>query len=113
MAIRVAFKAIQSGRQVAILCPTTILSEQHFRSFEERLSSFGTKLGLINRYTHASERKEIIAGLKSGSTEIVIGTHALLGTGIEFNDLGVVIIDEEQKFGVKQKEMLKQLRSEV
>lgn len=113
VAIRVAFKAIQSGRQVAVLCPTTILSEQHFRNFEERLGSFGTKLGLINRYTHTSERKEILESLKDGSMEIVIGTHALLGTGIEFKHLGVVIIDEEQKFGVKQKEMLKQLRSEV
>ena len=113
VAIRVAFKAIQAGRQVAVLCPTTILSEQHFRNFEERLGSFGTKLALINRYTHSAERRELLDGLKDGSTEIVIGTHALLGTGIEFKHLGVVIIDEEQKFGVKQKEMLKQLRSEV
>lgn len=113
VAIRVAFKAIQSGRQVAVLCPTTILSEQHFRNFEERLGSFGTKLALINRYTHAGARREILDGLRDGSIEIVIGTHALLGTGIEFKHLGVVIIDEEQKFGVKQKEMLKQLRSEV
>ncbi len=113
VAIRVAFKAIQSGRQVAILCPTTILSEQHYRNFEDRLSSFGTKLALINRYTHTGERREILEGLKDGSIEIVLGTHALLGTGIEFKNLGVVVIDEEQKFGVKQKEMLKQLRSEV
>lgn len=113
VAIRVAFKAIQSGRQVAVLCPTTILSEQHFRNFEERLSSFGTKLALINRYTHTAARREILEGLKDGSIEIVLGTHALLGTGIEFKNLGVVVIDEEQKFGVKQKEMLKQLRSEV
>ena len=113
VAIRVAFKAIQSGRQVAVLCPTTILSEQHYRNFEERLSSFGTKLALINRYTHTAARRDILAGLKDGSIEIVLGTHALLGTGIEFKNLGVVVIDEEQKFGVKQKEMLKQLRSEV
>lgn len=113
VAIRVAFKAIQSGRQVAVLCPTTILSEQHYRNFEERLASFGTQMGLINRYTHASNRREILEGLKNGKMEIVIGTHSLLGTGIEFKHLGAVIIDEEQKFGVKQKEMLKQLRSEV
>ena len=113
VAIRVAFKAIQSGRQVAVLCPTTILSEQHYRNFEERLSSFGTKLALINRYTHAGARREILQGLKDGTIEIVLGTHALLGTGIEFKNLGVVVIDEEQKFGVKQKEMLKQLRAEV
>jgi transcription-repair coupling factor (superfamily II helicase) len=113
VAIRIAFKAIQSGRQVAILCPTTILSEQHYRNFVERLGSFGTSVGLINRYTHAGERKQIIDDLKSGKMEMIIGTHALLGTGIEFKNLGMVIIDEEQKFGVKQKEMLKHLRSEV
>ncbi len=113
IAIRVAFKAVQAGRQVAVLCPTTILSEQHFRNFTERLGPFGTKLGLINRYTHATEKKQMIADLKKGELEIVVGTTSLLGTGIEFKDLGLVIIDEEQKFGVKQKEMLKELRTEV
>jgi transcription-repair coupling factor (superfamily II helicase) len=112
VAIRIAFKAIQSGRQVAILCPTTILSEQHHRNFVDRLGSFGTNVALINRYTHTSDRKEILKGLKDGTVEMVIGTHALLGTGIEFKNLSMVIIDEEQKFGVKQKEMLKQLRAE-
>ena len=111
--IRAAFKAVQGGRQVAVLCPTTILSEQHYRNFTERLGGFSTKVGLINRFTHASDRKEIMAKLKSGEIEIIIGTHSLLGTGIEFKDLGLVVIDEEQKFGVKQKEMLKQLRTEV
>lgn len=113
VAIRVAFKAVQDGRQVAVLCPTTILSEQHFRNFKERLGPFGTKLALINRYTHTTERREILSQLKSGEAEIVVGTHSLLGQGIEFKDLGLVVIDEEQKFGVKQKEMLKELRTEV
>ena len=113
VAIRAAFKAVQSGRQVAVLCPTTILSEQHYRNFSERLSGFQTKLELINRFTHAQARKQTIQQLKSGEAEIVIGTHSLLGAGIEFRDLGLVIIDEEQKFGVKQKEMLKHLRTEV
>ena len=113
VAIRVAFKAVQGGRQVAILCPTTILSEQHFRNFEERLGSFGTRLGLVNRYTPTQEKKAILAGLKSGEIEMVVGTHALLGQGVQFKDLGLVVIDEEQKFGVKQKEMLKELRTEV
>jgi transcription-repair coupling factor (superfamily II helicase) len=113
VAIRAAFKAVQSGRQVAVLCPTTILSEQHYRNFEERLGSFGTKLGLVNRFTHASERRDLAKSLKSGETEIIVGTHSLLGKQIEFRDLGMVIIDEEHKFGVKQKEMLKQLRTEV
>jgi transcription-repair coupling factor (superfamily II helicase) len=113
VAIRAAFKAVQSGRQVAILCPTTILSEQHFRSFAERLEPFGTRLGLINRFTHAHERADLIAHLKTGRIEIIVGTHSLLGTGIHFKNLGLVVIDEEQKFGVKQKEMLKHLRTEV
>jgi transcription-repair coupling factor (superfamily II helicase) len=111
--IRAAFKAVQGGRQVAVLCPTTILSEQHFRSFEERLGSFGTKIGLVNRFTTTAEKKQILLDLKKGEIEIIVGTHSLLGTGIEFKDLGLVVIDEEQRFGVKQKEMLKQLRSEV
>jgi transcription-repair coupling factor (superfamily II helicase) len=113
VAIRAAFKAVQAGRQVAVLCPTTILSEQHDRNFRERLSPFGTKIALINRFTHSAERRSLEDGLKKGNYEIVIGTHSLLGKGIVFKDLGLVVIDEEQKFGVKQKEMLKQLRTEV
>ncbi|HWD38791.1 MAG TPA: DEAD/DEAH box helicase, partial [Fimbriimonas sp.] len=113
VAIRAAFKAVQAGRQVAVLCPTTILSEQHFNNFSERLQPFGTKLGLINRFTHADHRREITEDVKKGKVEILVGTHSLLGKGISFKHLGLVIIDEEQKFGVKQKEMLKQLRTEV
>jgi transcription-repair coupling factor (superfamily II helicase) len=113
VAIRAAFKAVQAGRQVAVLCPTTILSEQHYRNFAERLEPFGTRLAFINRFTHAHEKKEIISWLKNGQIELIVGTHSLLGTGIEFKNLGLVVIDEEQKFGVKQKEMLKELRTAV
>ena len=113
VAIRVAFKAVQGARQVAILCPTTILSEQHFRNFEERLGPFGTKLAIVNRYTPPAEKKAILAGVKRGEIEMVVGTTSLLGQGVEFKDLGLVVIDEEQKFGVKQKEMLKELRTAV
>jgi transcription-repair coupling factor (superfamily II helicase) len=113
VAIRAAFKAVQSGRQVAILCPTTILSEQHFRNFSDRLGSFGTKLAVVNRFTTTQEKKAIIQDIKKGELEVVVGTHSLLGQGIEWKDLGLVVIDEEQKFGVKQKEMLKELRSQV
>ena len=113
VAIRAAFKAVQGGRQVAVLCPTTILSEQHFRNFSERLGSFGTRIELINRFTHATEKRAILDELKAGNVEILIGTHSLLGSGVVFKDLGMVVIDEEQKFGVKQKEMLKHLRTEV
>jgi transcription-repair coupling factor (superfamily II helicase) len=111
--IRAAFKAIDAGRQVAVLCPTTILSEQHFRNFAERLGGFSVSIELLNRYTHASDRKRITEGLKSGAVDIVLGTHALLGKEIEFKDLGLLIVDEEQKFGVKHKEALKKLRTQV
>jgi len=113
VAVRGAFKAVQAGRQVAILCPTTILSEQHARTFAERLGPFGVRISLLNRYTHASARTDELKRLKQGDVDILIGTHALLGKDIEFKELGLVVIDEEQKFGVKQKEMLKKLRAEV
>lgn len=113
VAIRAAFKVVQDNRQVAMLCPTTILSEQHYRNFQERLEPFGVRIGLLNRYTHAEAKKAELRKLKTGDLDVVIGTHSLLGTGVEFKDLGMTIIDEEQKFGVKQKEMLKKLRTEV
>ncbi|MHB8634999.1 MAG: transcription-repair coupling factor [Fimbriimonadaceae bacterium] len=113
VAIRAAFKVAEAGRQVAILCPTTILSEQHARNFEERLEPFGTRLAIVNRFVSIAERHRIHDELKAGKIDIIIGTHALLGAGVEFKDLALVVIDEEQKFGVKQKEMLKKLRTEV
>ncbi|RYG34896.1 transcription-repair coupling factor, partial [bacterium] len=113
IAIRATFKAVQAGRQVAVLCPTTILAEQHFRNFEERLGPFGTKIALINRYTTSTDKKAALAGTKSGEVEVLVGTHAILGKSIEFHDLGLAVVDEEQKFGVKQKELLKELRVEV
>ncbi len=113
VAIRAAFKAIQSGRQVAVLCPTTILSEQHFRNFGERLSSFGVRIGVLNRFRTSKERTQILEGLDDGTVDLVLGTHALLSKEVHFKDLGLVIVDEEQKFGVKQKEALKQLRTTV
>lgn len=113
VAIRAAFKVAQSGKQVAVLCPTTILSEQHFRNFQERLAAFPIRLALLNRFTHTAERREIIDGIAQGDVHLVIGTHSLLGKELQFKDLGLVIIDEEQKFGVKQKELLKSLRVSV
>lgn len=113
VAIRAAFKVMQEKRQVAVLCPTTILSEQHFRNFSERLASFGVRMGLLNRFRTAKERTEIVKGLKDGTIDLVMGTHSILSKEIEFNDLGLVIVDEEQKFGVKQKEALKHLRINV
>jgi len=113
VAIRGVFKVVQSGRQVAVLCPTTILSEQHFRSFSERLAPFQVRLALLNRFTGSAERKEILQDIHAGRADVVIGTHALLSSEIAFKDLALVVIDEEQKFGVKQKELLKQLRTAV
>ena len=113
VAIRAAFKTVQAGRQVAVLCPTTILSEQHFRNFVERLGPFGVRIELANRFRTVGERHDIFRRLKSGHVDIVIGTHSLLGKEIQFKDLALVVIDEEQRFGVKQKEMLKKLRAEV
>ena len=113
VAIRVAFKVAQEGRQVAVLCPTTILSEQHYRSFEERLAPFPTRLDILNRFRTTAERKEVVQRLENGEIDLIIGTHALLAQDLKFKDLGLVIIDEEHKFGVKQKEALKALRVSV
>ncbi|MBX3097540.1 MAG: transcription-repair coupling factor, partial [Fimbriimonadaceae bacterium] len=113
VAIRAAFKAVDNGRQVAVLCPTTILSEQHARNFRERLEPFGVKVELINRFRHAADRRAVEAGLKDGSVQVVVGTHALLNNSLQFADLGLLVVDEEQKFGVKHKETLKQLRVNV
>lgn len=113
VAIRAAFKVAQAGKQVVVLCPTTILSEQHYRSFAERLSAFPTRLALLNRFVTGKDRKEILAAVESGEVDILVGTHALLSTTVQFNDLGLLIIDEEQKFGVKHKEALKKLRVNV
>lgn len=113
VAIRAAFKAALDGRQVAVLCPTTILSEQHFRNFRERLQSFDVRLGLLNRFTHAAEKKRMLDELAEGRLDIIIGTHALLNANLRFRELGLLVIDEEQKFGVKQKEALKTLRLSV
>lgn len=113
VAIRAAFKVAQAGRQVAVLCPTTILSEQHWRNFCERLAPWPVKVELLNRFRSSAERTRILREVEAGEVDILIGTHALLGKQVDFKDLGLVVIDEEQKFGVKQKEALKELRVSV
>ncbi|QYK57174.1 MAG: transcription-repair coupling factor [Fimbriimonadaceae bacterium] len=113
VAVRAAFKVAQAGRQVAVLCPTTILSEQHYRNFAERMAGFPTRVALLNRFTGPGERRAVKEGLASGEVDIVIGTHALLNESLEFRDLGLLVIDEEQKFGVKHKEALKKIRASV
>ncbi|HXH61669.1 MAG TPA: transcription-repair coupling factor, partial [Fimbriimonadaceae bacterium] len=113
VAIRAAFKVAQAERQVVVLCPTTILSEQHFRSFSERLAPYPTKIELLNRFRTQAERRKILESVAKGKTDILIGTHAVLSEDVKFKDLGLVVIDEEQKFGVKHKETLKQMRVNV
>ncbi len=113
VAMRAAFKAVVGGKQVAILVPTTILALQHYKTFQERLHEFGVTVDYINRFRTTKEKKEIFANLKAGKIDIVIGTHGLLNKDIGFKDLGLLVIDEEQKFGVAAKEKLRNLQVNV
>ncbi|MEM6858704.1 MAG: transcription-repair coupling factor [Pseudomonadota bacterium] len=113
VALRAAFVAAMSGQQVAIVAPTTLLARQHFQNFSERFAGFPLKVGRLSRMVPAKEAAETREGLANGTVDLVIGTHAILSKSTEFKDLGLVIVDEEQRFGVTHKEKLKQLRSDV
>lgn len=113
IAIRAAFKAATDGKQTAVLVPTTVLATQHYHTFRERLADFPVKVDYLSRARSAKEQKEILLRLKEGKIDILIGTHRLVGKDVEFKDLGLLIIDEEQKFGVSVKEKLKQLKVNV
>ena len=113
IAVRAAFKAVQDGKQVAILVPTTLLVQQHLNTFSNRYAGFPVRLAALSRFNTATQTKEIIAGLKSGVIDVVIGTHRLLSKDIEFANLGLLVIDEEQRFGVEHKEELKKARTNV
>jgi transcription-repair coupling factor len=113
VAMRAAFKAVQGGKQVAILAPITILVDQHYKSFVKRMEGFNVRIEMLSRFRSPAEQKKILRQLERGELDIVIGTHRLLQPDIHFKDLGLLIIDEEQRFGVKQKEALKDLRKEV
>ena len=113
VAVRAAFKAVADSKQVAVLVPTTILALQHFKTFQNRLKDFPCNIDYVSRLRTAKEISEIQKKLKSGAIDIVIGTHKLIGKGFEFKDLGLLIIDEEQKFGVSSKEKLRQLKTSV
>lgn len=113
VAIRAAFKAVTSGFQVAFLAPTTILVEQHLKTFTERLSPFGVQVAALSRFRSPAEQKRIVAGLKTREVDVVVGTHRLLSEDIRFANLGLVIVDEEQRFGVRHKEKLKMMRAEI
>ena len=113
VAIRAAFKTNLDGKQAAVLVPTTILAYQHYKTFSERLSDFPVKVDYINRFKTAKEKRETLQKLQEGKIDVIIGTHALLSKDVKFKDLGLMVIDEEQKFGVAAKEKLKQLRTTV
>jgi transcription-repair coupling factor (superfamily II helicase) len=113
VALRAAFRAVMDGKQAALLVPTTILAEQHFATFSLRLADFPIRVEVLNRFKNAAEQKKIISDLRLGRVDIVVGTHRLLQKDVEFKDLGLVIIDEEQRFGVTHKEKLKKMRTLV
>jgi transcription-repair coupling factor (superfamily II helicase) len=113
VAMRAAFKAVQDGKQVAVLTPTTILSFQHFETFKKRFAQFPINVEMISRFRTAKEQKEIVARVETGKIDILIGTHRLLSKDIKFQDLGLLVVDEEQRFGVRHKERLKQMRKEI
>ncbi|MCV7191949.1 transcription-repair coupling factor [Mycolicibacterium brumae] len=113
IAVRAAFKAIQDGKQVAVLVPTTLLADQHLQTFTARMAGFPVTVKGLSRFTDPTESKAIVAGMADGSVDVVIGTHRLLQTGVRWKDLGLVIVDEEQRFGVEHKEHIKSLRSHV
>ncbi len=113
VAIRAAFKAVTDGKQVAVLVPTTILAMQHYRTFSERLDNFPLKVEYINRFKSSKDLKQTLQNVKEGKTDILIGTHRIVNKDVEFKNLGLLVIDEEQKFGVKTKERLKEMRVNV
>ncbi len=113
VAVRAAFKAVQDGKQVAVLVPTTLLAQQHFATFLERMDGFGVTVRELSRFTSPKDAKAIIAGLADGAVDVVIGTHRLLATGVQWKNLGLIVVDEEQRFGVEHKEHIKALKSHV
>ena len=113
VAMRAAFKAVSDNRQVAVLAPTTVLAFQHYNTFRQRFAAFPIKIDMLSRFRTPKQQKETIAKIESGEVDVVIGTHRVLSKDVKFSDLGLVIVDEEQRFGVRHKERLKQLRKEV
>ena len=111
VAIRAAFKVVTAGKQVAVLCPTTVLAAQHLTTFTERLAAYPFNIELLSRFRSKAEQAKTVEGLKDGTVDIVVGTHRLLSKDVKFKNLGMMIVDEEQRFGVAHKERLKQLRT--
>ncbi len=113
IAIRAAFKAVQDGKQVAYLVPTTVLAQQHYNTFKERMQDFPVNVGMLSRFLSAKEQKKTLDNLKKGQVDIIIGTHRLLSKDLDYSNLGLLIIDEEQRFGVTHKEKIKQMKKDV
>ncbi|NJM96204.1 MAG: transcription-repair coupling factor [Phormidesmis sp. RL_2_1] len=113
VALRAIFKAVTAGKQVALLAPTTILTQQHYHTLKERFAPYPIQLGLLNRFRTTNERKDILKRLISGELDVVVGTHQLLGKTVTFKDLGLLVVDEEQRFGVNQKEKIKAMKAQV
>jgi transcription-repair coupling factor (superfamily II helicase) len=113
VAIRAAFKAVQDGKQVAILVPTTLLAQQHFQTFSERFAGYPVRVEVLSRFLTPGQAKKVVEGLADGSVDVVVGTHRLLSGDIKFKDLGLLVVDEEQRFGVTHKEAIKKLRTDV
>src|SRR5471032_2534309 len=113
VAMRAAFKAVQDGKQVAVLAPTTVLCFQHFESFKKRFANFPVNVDMISRFRTAKEKKEVLERTEQGKVDILIGTHAILSESLKFQDLGLLVVDEEQRFGVRHKERLKKMRAAI
>ncbi len=113
VAVRAAFKAVQDGMQVAVLVPTTLLAQQHFDTFNERMLGFPINIKVLSRFTSAKDAKDVLKGLSEGTVDIVVGTHRLLQTGVHWKNLGLIVVDEEQRFGVEHKEHIKALKASV
>ena len=113
IAVRAAFKAVQDGKQVGVLVPTTILAEQHFNTFKDRLTQFPVRVAALSRFQTKKKQKEIVKLLEEGQLDVLIGTHRLISKDVKFKDLGLLIIDEEHRFGVAAKEKLRQVKVNV
>src|ERR1700722_11478529 len=113
VAMRAAFKALNDNKQVAVLAPTTVLAFQHYETFKQRFAAFPVKIEMISRFRSPKQQKEILQKVEAGKVDILIGTHRLLSKDVKFADLGLLVVDEEQRFGVRHKERLKQMRKEV
>ena len=113
VAMRAAYRTVMNGQQVALLCPTTVLAQQHYQTFQARLSDYSVEIGLLSRFAKKKQQAETVQRLKSGLCDVVVGTHRMLSKDVHFKNLGLLVVDEEQRFGVTHKERIKQLKTTV